>query len=468
MTSVHVLVVGDVMLDRYWQADAQRISPEAPVPVASINETHDRAGGAANVAQNISALGSEVSLIGAVGQDKEAVELHQLLNNQHIDTKFVTEKSIRTTSKIRIVSRNQQLIRLDFDDQAHICSQAIMSRVSESIDNTSIVILSDYGKGVLDNVQEIIQLARKKGKRVIVDPKGDNFERYKNASVITPNFSEFCAVVGDCESEDDIHNKAQNLCQQFNFEALLITRSEQGMTLVMQNGKVIHIPAQVREVYDVTGAGDTVISAFSLSLAANDDFEQAAHVANIAASLVVGKFGAATVSQEELAHGLLSYECPTSKLVSNDLLMKKIEDAHAKNKVVVFTNGCFDVLHKGHAHLLREAATLGDIVIVALNSDDSVRRLKGDNRPINTLKDRAEMLSYLPSVDWVVSFEEDTPEEIISKINPDILVKGGDYQPDEIVGAGYITGRGGEVKIVPFVDGYSTSKIISSITEKKS
>ena len=468
MNSVSVLVVGDVMLDRYWRADAKRISPEAPVPVASINDTHDRAGGAANVAQNISSLGSQATLIGVIGDDDEGNEIQQLLNQQNIETEFVIEKSIRTTSKIRIVSRNQQLIRLDFDDAANNCVNDVESKFSEFVKNASIVILSDYGKGVLDNVQTIISLARAEGKRVIIDPKGENFEKYKNASVVTPNYSEFCAVVGDCQSEEEIHNKARGLCEQLNFEALLITRSEKGMTLVMKNGKVVHFPAQVREVYDVTGAGDTVISAFSLSLAANDDFEQAAHVANIAASIVVGKFGAATVTQEELAHGLLSYECPASKLVSTDLLTKKIEDAHVKNKVVVFTNGCFDVLHKGHAHLLREAATLGDIVIVALNSDDSVRRLKGENRPINTLQDRAEMLSYFSSVDWIVSFEEDTPEDLISRLNPDILVKGGDYSPDEIVGASHVKQRGGEVRIIPFMDGYSTSNIISSIADKNS
>ena len=456
------------MLDRYWRADAQRISPEAPVPVASINDTHDRAGGAANVAQNISALGSRVTIIGVVGDDDDGREIQQLLNKQNINTEFITDNSIRTTSKIRIVSRNQQLIRLDFDDAAYASSKAVESRFSQAIKNSSIVVLSDYGKGVLDNVQAIISLAKAEGKRVVIDPKGDNFEKYANASVITPNYSEFCAVAGVCHSEGEIHAKAQEICRQYNFEALLITRSEKGMTLVMHDGKVIHIPAQVKEVYDVTGAGDTVISSFAISLAANNDFEQAAHVANIAASIVVGKFGAATVSQEELTHGLLSYECPASKLVSADLLVKKVEDAHAKNKVVVFTNGCFDVLHKGHAYLLREAATLGDLVIVALNSDDSVKRLKGDNRPINTLQDRAEMLSYFSSVDWVVSFDEDTPADIISRLNPDVLVKGGDYAPEQIVGADHVTKHGGEVKVIPFVDGYSTSNIISSIADKTS
>jgi D-beta-D-heptose 7-phosphate kinase/D-beta-D-heptose 1-phosphate adenosyltransferase len=463
---VHVLVVGDVMLDRYWYADANRISPEAPVPVASITDTDDRAGGAANVAQNISSLGSRVTLLGAIGDDQEGVSLQHILGKQDINAKLVSSDSIRTTSKIRIVSRNQQLIRLDFDDKAHRCAEQIEQAFSDHINDCSIVILSDYGKGVLSNAQAIIQIARDNHKKIIIDPKGTDFSRYKNASVITPNYSEFCAVVGECESEQEIGEKAQQLCAENNFEALLITRSEKGMTLVMRDGTTTNFPAQMREVYDVTGAGDTVISAFAMSLAADGDFNQAARVANIAASIVVGKFGAATVSAEELTHGMLSYECPNSKLVSSDFLAKRIEDAHAKKQTVVFTNGCFDVLHKGHAHLLREASTFGDIVVVALNSDASVRRLKGDDRPINDLQDRAEMLSYFSSVDWVVSFDDDTPEALINKLNPDVLVKGGDYQPDDIVGADYVLKRGGEVKIIPFVDGYSTSNIISSIINK--
>lgn len=464
--NVQVLVVGDVMLDRYWHADANRISPEAPVPVARINDTHDRAGGAANVAQNISALGSTVTLLGVIGEDQEGVVLQRLLDEENIQSQLISHASVRTTSKIRIVSRNQQLIRLDFDDNAHVSTPNIEQSFSSLVGDCSIVILSDYGKGVLDNAQAIIQQAVKQGKRVIVDPKGDDFSKYKDASVITPNFSEFCDVVGECETEQVIHQKAQALCEQNNFEALLITRSEKGMTLIMHDGSVTNFAAQMREVYDVTGAGDTVISAFAMSLASDQDFKQAAHVANVAASIVVGKFGAATLSAEELAHGMLSYESPNSKLVSRDFLAKRILDAHAKKQTVVFTNGCFDVLHKGHAHLLREASALGDMVVLALNSDQSVQRLKGEGRPINNLQDRAEMLSYFASVDWIVGFDEDTPEELIKLLSPDVLVKGGDYTPDQVVGGEFVKQNGGEIVIIPFVDGYSTSNIISSIVDK--
>ncbi len=454
------------MLDRYWHADAHRISPEAPVPVASINETHDRAGGASNVALNIQSLGSKVILMGAVGEDQEGTILQNLLDIENIQVRLVSHPSIRTTSKIRIVSRNQQLIRLDFDDNAKACRDDIQRIFSTAVAECSIVLLSDYGKGVLDQPQTFIQQAKKHHKRVVVDPKGSDFSKYRDASVVTPNFSEFCEVVGSCHSEREIYDKAQQLCSENNFEALLITRSEKGMTLVMHDGTVTNFPAKVREVYDVTGAGDTVISAFAMSLARDQDLNQAAHVANIAASIVVGKFGAATVSTEELAHGMLSYESSSSKLVSSDFLVKRIEDAHNKKQTVVFTNGCFDVLHKGHAHLLRQASNYGDMVVLGLNSDNSVKRLKGEGRPVNSLADRAEMLSYFPGVDWIVEFDEDTPEALIKTLNPDVIMKGGDYKVEDVVGADYVTARGGKVVIVPFVDGYSTSQMITSIINK--
>ena len=455
------------MLDRYWRAEANRISPEAPVPVAKISDTQDRMGGAANVAQNISALGGKAELLGVAGNDAEALVLESLLRQHEIHASIVKSDDIRTTSKIRVVSRNQQLIRLDFDDCAAQLSEQISASFQQCLDSNEIVILSDYGKGVLSDPQAIIGLARERGKKVVVDPKGNDFGKYRNANVITPNFSEFCAVVGKCVSERDMQAKAQHLCQKFNFDALLITRSEQGMSLVKQTGEVVNFPAQVREVYDVTGAGDTVISVFAMSLAADGDLEQAAQVANVAAGIVVGKFGAATLSAEELQQGLLDYEFPETKLISETLLIQKVSDAQAKGKKIVFTNGCFDVLHKGHAHLLRKAETFGDIVVVALNSDDSVRRLKGEDRPINNLQDRAEMLSHLSPVNWVVAFEQDTPLELIEKLKPDVLVKGGDYAVDEIVGAEFVTQHGGEVKVVPFVEGYSTSNIISSIVDNR-
>ena len=455
------------MLDRYWRADADRISPEAPVPVARVSDTQDRMGGAANVAQNISSLGGKAELLGVAGNDAEGLVLESLLRQHNIQASIVKSDAIRTTSKIRIVSRNQQLIRLDFDDRADQFGNEVAEAFASCVNNHEIVVLSDYGKGVLSDPQNIIAVARECGKKVVVDPKGNDFAKYRDATVITPNYSEFCAVVGECASEQEIREKAQQLCQQLSIEALLITRSEQGMTLVKQSGETANFPAQVREVYDVTGAGDTVISVFAMSLAVDGDLEQAARVANVAAGIVVGKFGAATLTAEELQQGLLNYEFPSSKLISDQLLAQKIADAQAKGDKVVLTNGCFDVLHKGHTHLLRQAESFGDMVVVALNSDESVRRLKGSDRPINNLQDRAEMLSHLSPVDWVVSFEQDTPLELIETLQPDVLVKGGDYTIDEIVGAEVVTQRGGEVKIVPFVEGYSTSKLISSIVDNK-
>ena len=390
------------MLDRYWRAEANRISPEAPVPVAKICDTQDRMGGAANVAQNVTAVGGHAQLLGVAGNDAEGLVLESLLRQHEIQAHVVKSDAIRTTSKIRIVSRNQQLIRLDFDANAELLAEQILNAFVQSVSDCDIVILSDYGKGVLSDPQSIIAAARQQGKQVVVDPKGGDFNKYRDANVITPNYSEFSAVVGKCHSEQDVQSKAQQLCKQLSLDAILITRSEQGMTLVKQNGEVANFPAQVREVYDVTGAGDTVISVFSMSLAADCDLEQAARVANVAAGIVVGKFGAATLSAEELQQGLLNYEFPDSKLISESMLVEKITDARAKGKKIVFTNGCFDVLHKGHAQLLRQAERFGDVLVVALNSDASVRRLKGAERPINNLQDRAEMLSHLSPVDWVV------------------------------------------------------------------
>ena len=461
-----VLVVGDVMLDRYWRADAERISPEAPVPVAKINDMQDRLGGAGNVAQNITALSGQVSLASVVGADNEGELLESLLSSNHVTCALVKEPQLRTTTKIRIVSRNQQLIRLDFDDNAADSITQVKARVADEIDDCHIVLLSDYGKGVLADAQAIIELAKQHNKKIVVDPKGSDFSKYRNASVITPNYAEFSAVVGPCNSEQEIQEKAQQLCEQLSLEALLITRSSQGMTLVMHTGEVTHFPAQVREVYDVTGAGDTVIAVFAMWLARGEDYAQSAQVANVAASLVVGKFGASTVSLDELTHALLHYEYPQSKLISQELMLEKIHQARNRQQKIVFTNGCFDVLHKGHAHLLHQAATHGDMLIVALNTDASVRKLKGEDRPINTLEDRAEMLSHLASVDWVVAFAEDTPIQLIESLKPDVLVKGGDYTMDQIVGSDLVLANGGEVKVIPIVEGYSTTNIIAAINDK--
>lgn len=464
--SIKVLVVGDVMLDRYWRADTDRISPEAPVPVAKITDIQDRPGGAANVAQNISMLNGLAQLIGVTGDDAESVVLHDLLAARDVELNLIKNKKIRTTAKIRVVSRSQQLLRLDFDDGAHANVEQVVTAVEDRIANCDIVLLSDYGKGVLSDPQVIIQLANQHHKKTIVDPKGNDFSKYRDASVITPNYSEFCAVVGECADEQEIHTKAIALCKQLNLEALLITRSAEGMTLVAQSGEITTFPAQVREVYDVTGAGDTVISVFAMGLASGDSLEQAAKVANVAASIVVGKFGASTVTADELEQALLGYDYPQSKLIDLPILVAKLDEARKQNRRIVFTNGCFDMLHKGHAYLLHQAARHGDLLVVGLNSDDSVRALKGSERPINNLQDRAEMLSHLTPVDWVVAFEEDTPLALIKSLRPDVLIKGGDYSMDQIVGAEVVQSLGGEVKTIPVVEGYSTTKIINTLSNK--
>lgn len=465
--NTRVLVVGDVMLDRYWHADTERISPEAPVPVAKINTIQDRPGGAANVAQNISILDGLVTLVGVTGNDAESVVLEELLAASDVELGLIKSEQLRTTAKIRVVSRSQQLLRLDFDDGADANSEQVVSAVADKISACDIVLLSDYGKGVLSDPQTIIQLANQYNKKIIVDPKGNDFSKYRNASVITPNYAEFCAVVGECKNEDEIHAKAVQLCQQLDLEALLITRSADGMSLVTQAGEVTTFAAQVREVYDVTGAGDTVIAVFSMWLARGNSLAQAAKVANVAASIVVGKFGASTVAADELEQALLGYDHPQSKLITLPLLLEKVQQARKQSRRIVFTNGCFDVLHKGHAYLLHQAARYGDLLIVGLNDDESVRILKGAERPINNLQDRAEMLSHLASVDWVVAFNEETPLDLIKTLKPDVLIKGGDYTIDQIVGADHIQAQGGEVITIPVVEGYSTTKIINTMSSKK-
>jgi D-beta-D-heptose 7-phosphate kinase/D-beta-D-heptose 1-phosphate adenosyltransferase len=464
--SKNILVVGDVMLDRYWHADTDRISPEAPVPVAKIKNIQDRPGGAANVAQNISILNGVAQLIGVTGDDAEAVALQDLLATRDVELDLIKNNQLRTTAKIRVVSRNQQLLRLDFDDGAHANVEQVISAVAAKIADCDIVLLSDYGKGVLSDPQAIIQLANQHNKKTIVDPKGTDFSKYRDASVITPNYPEFCAVVGECKDEQEIHSKAIALCKQLNLQALLITRSAEGMSLVTQAGDITTFPAQVREVYDVTGAGDTVIAVFALWLARGFPLAEAAKIANVAASIVVGKFGASTVTIEELEQALLGYDYPQSKLIELSLLVEKVDEARKQNRRIVFTNGCFDVLHKGHAYLLHQAAQHGDMLIVGLNSDGSVRALKGSERPINNLQDRAEMLSHLNTVDWVVAFEDETPLALIKALRPDVLIKGGDYNVDQIVGADYIQALGGEVKTIPIIEGYSTTKIINTMSNK--
>lgn len=461
-----VLVLGDVMLDRYWFGATNRISPEAPVPVVRVQGNEERAGGAANVAMNIASLNVPVELLGLTGKDEAGSALSRLLQQHKIQCNFVQLETHPTITKLRILSRHQQLLRLDFEEDFHqVTSEQLLEKLKSAVKNYGVLVLSDYGKGTLNQVQAMIQVARAANIPVLIDPKGTDFERYRGATLLTPNMSEFEAVVGHCNSEEDIVEKGLNLISTLELTALLVTRSEKGMTLLRPGQAPFHLPTEAREVFDVTGAGDTVISVLATALADGRSFEEACYLANVAAGIVVGKLGTSTVSTVELENAINGRSENGFGIMTEDALKSAVKLAKDRGEKIVMTNGCFDILHPGHVSYLEHARKLGDRLIVAVNSDDSVKRLKGESRPINSLQARMSVLAGLSSVDWLVAFAEDTPQRLIGEILPDLLVKGGDYQPEDIAGSQEVWANGGEVKVLNFEDGYSTSNVIKKIRE---
>jgi D-beta-D-heptose 7-phosphate kinase/D-beta-D-heptose 1-phosphate adenosyltransferase len=459
-----VLVVGDLMLDRYWHGDTSRISPEAPVPVVKVEQIEERAGGAGNVALNIAALGGNASLIGLTGLDEAAEALASTLLHAGVECHFERLAGFPTITKLRVLSRHQQLIRLDFEDGFPGCDSAgLLRRFQDNVQDTGVVVLSDYSKGTLREARQLITLARAAGKPVVVDPKGSDFSPYRGATVITPNMHEFEAVVGHCVDDAEVVTRGEALRASLDLEALLITRSEKGMTLLQKGEAPLHIPTKAREVYDVTGAGDTVVSVLAAALAAGDSLREATVLANLAAGVVVGKLGTASVSVPELRRALREQEEMEQGMVSEEKLIALVQEAKAHGETVVMTNGCFDILHAGHVTYLEEAAQLGDRLIVAVNDDASVRRIKGEERPVNTQARRMRVLAALNCVDWVVGFDEDTPTRLICSVCPDILVKGGDNDPNNIPGGECVRESGGQVMVMSFVDGCSTTSIIGAI-----
>lgn len=459
-----VLVVGDIMLDQYWYGPTQRISPEAPVPVVKINQDENRPGGAANVALNIASIGGKVTLAGITGEDEAATTLQKQLSALNINCQFDRQSTIPTITKLRVMSRNQQLIRLDFEESlSNVDKKKLEANVAAQLENHDLLLLSDYSKGTLSEVQNLIAFAKKQGKAILVDPKGTDFERYRGATLLTPNLSEFEAVVGECKTENDIVSKGQALLVELDLEAMLVTRSEQGMTLLRRDHEEFHLPTRAREVYDVTGAGDTVIATLALAIAAKAEYTQASALANMAAGIVVGKLGTSTVSEAELLAEIYSGPESGFGVVTEEQLKIAVKLAKARGEDIVMTNGCFDILHAGHVSYLTHAGTLGARLIVAVNDDASVKRLKGSGRPVNPTDRRMAVLAGLGAVDWVVSFSEDTPQRIISNILPDTLVKGGDYKVEEIAGGKEVIANGGEVKVLNFEEGISTTEIINAI-----
>jgi D-beta-D-heptose 7-phosphate kinase / D-beta-D-heptose 1-phosphate adenosyltransferase len=457
-----ILVIGDVMLDEYWYGNVKRISPEAPVPIINVDQQNYRLGGAANVALNLAKIGVKVTLSGVIGDDQQAKILCKLIHEAGIDFCPLIQQGYQTINKLRIISGNQQIIRVDREQEYadRDLGESFFNEVKSSLAQFKTVIFSDYGKGSLSSAEKIIDCARKSGARILVDPKGSDFDKYRNANAITPNENEFRIIVGDWSNPDEFEEKGASLMQRLGLEALLVTRGDKGMTLFTKDG-LDHMPVESNQVFDVTGAGDTVISFLAASLAVGAGYTDSAKLANHAASLSVQKRGAATVSLEELLRKVVpnkEYESIDDKNLLNQLELYRNQE-----KSIVMTNGCFDILHIGHIKYLESAKKLGDILCIAVNTDESVKDLKGSRRPINNLEDRIALLCSLECVDMVIPFSEATPINIIEAIRPNILVKGGDYQEHNIVGAEFVRSIGGKVKVIEFISGKSTTSLIDRI-----
>ena len=443
-----ITVIGDVMIDWYLHGESSRISPEAPVPVVNFKESKFQLGGAANVANNLKHLEIEPFLIGAVGKDHFGSLLKEHLKVEKIKFNLLSEKSFQTICKQRLMSSNQQLARIDYEQYFHTSKLSnILNTFTKNIAKTDLIIVSDYGKGTVSNARKLIQSARKFKKKILIDPKGKDFTKYKGANLITPNKSEFENIMGKVGSKKDLENKAKKMLEHLDLESLIVTLGSEGMyVLTKSNKKIIgnFINAYPQEVFDVSGAGDTTISALGAALSEDNDIFSAAEFANLAASISVSKLGTSTVSKDEVTN------LEASK--SN------------KEQVIVFTNGCFDIIHSGHLDLLKEAKSYGDKLIVGLNSDKSVRKLKGPERPIIGQSERKKILSALKFVDEVIIFNEENPLKLIKKLKPSILVKGADYTKEQVVGGAFVESYGGETKLVKITKGKSSSKIINKLS----
>lgn len=457
-----VMVVGDAMLDRYWHGSTQRISAEAPIPVVDIGDIEDRPGGAANVALNVVTLGADAHLVAAIGDDENGRILAAKIEGAGVGTYLITTQA-RTTTKLRIVSQSQQLIRADFEDNPSIEGQVVVNRMGEQLSAIDTVVLSDYDKGLLSGSESIVAAARKAGKPVLVDPKFKPLSAYAGATIIKPNLKELRHAVGDWQDEKDMVMRCHTAIEQLGIEAMLVTRASEGMTLIVKGQEEVHLPARTREVFDVSGAGDTVIATLAAAIASGETLLDATRLANIAAGLVVGHFGITSVSGPELRMAVEKETMSDRGVMSEDQLVIAVQEARSRGARIVFTNGCFDILHTGHLTYLEEARQQGDLLIVGVNGDESVRRLKGESRPINPVEHRMTLLSGLQAVDWVVRFDEDTPESLIKKIVPDVLVKGGDYRVDQVVGGDFVVLNGGEVKVLSLVEDCSTSALVEKI-----
>ena len=459
------MVVGDAMLDRYWNCTSLGVCAEAPAPNVRITEVEDRPGGAANVALNVAALGGRAVFVSVLGEDKEASILLQQMAAAGIKCDIRRDKQLRTIVKLRIIAKNHLLVRADLEEDLSVESVDILRRVKDQLPLSDVLLLSDYDKGVLAAPETIIAASRRQGVPVLVDPKYKDFSCYRGAALIKPNQRELKHAAGDWHSEADMVDKCQKLMQQHSIGAVLVTRGEDGMTLLRPGLPEIHLPARnpAVEVFNSQGAGDTVIAVVATALSAGKSLIDAVRFSSVAAGLVVTRCGTASISGPELIDAMRGEPRVEKGILDQGQLKTAVASARRKGETLVFTNGCFDILHAGHVEYLTEAARLGNRLIVAVNDDASVSRLKGEGRPVNQLDRRMKILAGLESVDWVVSFEEDTPESLLRWIRPDLLVKGGDYAIGQVVGADFVRSYGGEVRVLRQITDCSSTELARKI-----
>jgi D-beta-D-heptose 7-phosphate kinase/D-beta-D-heptose 1-phosphate adenosyltransferase len=472
--AARVLVLGDVMLDRFIYGSVERISPEAPIPVVAVDRFTDMPGGAANVARNIAALGAHALLLGVVGDDVWAQDLRtQLALSPSIEPHLVTDPSRVTSVKTRYVADGQQVMRADRESRkplAEPVARRLLEEFSAALHQVDAIILSDYAKGVLSEsvTAEAIRLARAAGKTIIVDPKAKDLAKYRGASMLTPNRIELQTACGmECSTDDQVVAGARHILNQNICDVMIVTRGKDGMSLIKTDGSAVHLPTAARQVFDVSGAGDTVVATLSLGLASGAEIAGAAAIANVAAGIVVGKRGTAVVTTGEIVAALRPFDGRTDpqKIFGLDTVMQLARAWKEQGLKIAFTNGCFDLLHPGHISLLDQARRTADRLIVGLNADMSIRRLKGPDRPVQSEVARATVLAAVKSVDAVVIFSEDTPIRLIETLQPDVLIKGADYTLGTVVGADLVIGRGGKVVLAELLSGHSTTETVKRVAK---
>ncbi|MFO1241621.1 MAG: D-glycero-beta-D-manno-heptose-7-phosphate kinase [Rickettsiales bacterium] len=471
-SEAHVLCIGDVMLDKFIYGSASRISPEAPIPVLAIEKEITMLGGAGNVVRNIISLGGNATFISIVGNDDVGNAIVSLTAKEpRLYPYLLMDQSRISTQKTRYIAGSQQLLRADCESRAELSEkfvEQIVEIVRQEIERHQVVVLSDYGKGVLSEslVRQVIEIANAADVPVVVDPKSNDFSRYADAYLVSPNQKELASAFGvELHAEEDITDAARILMRANNIGNILVTRGANGMMLVSPENKPFHVKARAREIYDVSGAGDTSLATLAVAIGSGSSLEEAVYLSNTAGGIVVGKIGTAAVYRTDLKTELYTQDVFTGmrKIYPQDMAAEQVETWKRGNLKVGFTNGCFDIVHAGHLALINDAKQYCDRLILAINSDDSVRRLKGDSRPVNNEMDRAILLAELGAVDMVVIFREDTPEELLKKLRPDVLMKGADYAKTQIVGREFVEGYGGEVVSIPLKEGYSTTNTIKKI-----